>query len=67
MEHLADDEPMICLATAHAAKFPDAIRDAVGESATHELLEGILDAPARCTKVPNDAAVIRKYIASHAG
>lgn len=62
-----DNEPMICLATAHPAKFPDAIRQATGETATHDLLEGILNAPARCVTLANDIKAVRKYIDTHAG
>ena len=64
---LDDDEPMICLATAHAAKFPGAILDATGETATHDLLGGILDAPSRCVTVPDDPKSVREYIAKHGG
>jgi len=64
---LDDDEPMICLATAHAAKFPAAILDATGETATHDLLDGILDVPSRCVTVPDDSKSVREYIAKHGG
>jgi len=61
-----DDEPTICLATAHGAKFSDAIRRATGEPARHEILEGLLEAPARCESVPNDRQAVCDYIAGHA-
>lgn len=60
------ESPLICLATAHPAKFPDAIRRAIGEDrARHEILEALREAPTRCETVPADAARIRDFIASH--
>jgi len=64
---LSESEPMICLATAHPAKFPDAIREATGETVTHDLLEGILEAPVRSVTMPNDAKAVRDHIDAHAG
>ena len=55
---------MICLATAHPAKFSDAIADAIGEAAHHEILDGLLDAPARCESLPNDRAAVCDFIAA---
>ena len=63
---LDDEEPMICLATAHPAKFGDAIRRAIGEPAHHEVLDGLLEAPSRCESIPNDPEALRAYIADHA-
>ena len=67
-QHLAEDEPMICLATAHPAKFPQAISDAVGRDiARHPALEALKDAPTRCITLPNEIKAVRKYVAEHAG
>jgi threonine synthase len=58
-----DDCPMVCLATAHPAKFPDAVREAVGEDiATHPRIEGILELPTRCTVLPADKNAIESFI-----
>ncbi len=62
---IEDGVPMICLATAHPAKFSDAIRDAIGEAAHHEVLDGLLEAPARCESLPNDRAAVCDFIAAH--
>ncbi|NLG35168.1 MAG: threonine synthase, partial [Lentisphaerae bacterium] len=43
------DEPMICLATAHPAKFPDAIEEATGQDLPHHpSLDALANAPTRC-------------------
>lgn len=59
--------PLICLATAHPAKFPDAVRRATGRDiARHERLDALWDLPTRCERMPADAARIREFIAAHA-
>lgn len=66
-QHLHRDEPMICLATAHPAKFPQAIHDAVGaDIARHPALEKLKHAPTRSVDQPNDLEAIRNYVAVHA-
>lgn len=59
--------PMVTLATAHPAKFPDAIRRAVGhappEPATVARQRTL---PERVTVLPNDLAAIARHIGSHA-
>ena len=55
--------PMVALATAHPAKFPDAVEDATGirpELPAH--LADLLDRPERYTQQPNDLATVQKYI-----
>lgn len=66
-QHRADRVPMICLATAHPAKFPQAIRDATGEDlAHHPSLDALADAPTRCDVLPNDEKAVRAYVAARA-
>jgi len=66
--HVADDHldgaiPMICLATAHPAKFGDAIMEATGRDlAHHPLLDALDGAPTRCTTVPADVAAVRAFV-----
>jgi len=61
LEHV----PTICLATAHPAKFPDAIRQALGENpARHPAIDAILDLPARCTVLPAEREAVRQFIVS---
>ncbi len=65
--HLENDAPMICLATAHPAKFPQAIQDATGEDlAHHPTLDALVNAPTRCAVLPNDEQAIRAYVAARA-
>lgn len=55
--------PMVALATAHPAKFPDAVEDATGirpELPAH--LADLLDRPEQYTQQPNDLATVQKYI-----
>ena len=60
---LRPDEPMICLATAHPAKFPAAIHAALGQDvARHPQLAGLLDLPTRCTVLPASAAAVQEFI-----
>jgi threonine synthase len=55
--------PLIALATAHPAKFPDAVHQATGvrpELPGH--LANLLDRPERCTVLPNDLATVQRHI-----
>jgi threonine synthase len=54
--------PTICLATAHPAKFTDAIQQAIGVSAHHPALDKLADAETRCDTIANDEAAIRAYL-----
>ncbi|MBA3909030.1 MAG: threonine synthase, partial [Rhodobacter sp.] len=62
------DSPMITLATAHAAKFPDAVERATGiRPALPPHMADLFDKQERMTRVPNDLtaiqALVRKRIA----
>ncbi|MEM9684244.1 MAG: threonine synthase, partial [Pseudomonadota bacterium] len=60
--------PMITLATAHPAKFPDAVEKATGirpDLPPH--MADLFDREERCITLPNDVAVVRDYVAQHAG
>ena len=65
--HLAEGEPMVCLATAHPAKFSAAIAEAIGEEARHPVLDRLAELPTRCASVPNDPEAVRAFIAGRAG
>ncbi len=61
------EEPLICLATAHPAKFPDAIAEATGQDlARHPLLDALRNAPTRCEVVANSAETVKAYLAARA-
>jgi len=60
---LSESEPTMCLATAHPAKFKNAIADAVGEDiATHQAIDGLAGLPTRCTVLPATTEVVRAFI-----
>jgi len=55
--------PMICLGTAHAAKFPDAVEAACGvRPALPPRMADLYDRPERVTVVPNDLAAIEALV-----
>lgn len=66
--HVAQNQPraasaLVALATAHPAKFPDAVQKAIGQRP--ELpprLRHLLEAPERFTLLPNSAEAVRDYI-----
>jgi threonine synthase len=58
--------PIIALATAHPAKFPDAVRAAAGiDAKLPERLAGILDRPERFTTLANDRKAVEDHIIAH--
>jgi threonine synthase len=65
-QYLSADEPMVCLATAHPAKFPEAVKAAIGtdEPAHHPLLDALHGLPVRCDDLAADAGLLREYVAS---
>lgn len=55
--------PMLCLATAHPAKFPEAIVRACGQPlGGHPAVEALMDLPTRKTTLPADEAAVRAVI-----
>jgi threonine synthase len=55
--------PMVCLATAHPAKFPDAVEEATGvRPALPDALADLFDLPERYEVLPNDVATVRAFI-----
>ena len=60
--------PMICLATAHPAKFPDAVEQAVGfrpELPPH--LADLFDRPERFDELPADLATLQAHVRAVTG
>ena len=67
-QHLDASAPMICLATAHPAKFGDAIRQATGEDlAHHPILDALATLPTRCTRLPAERAAIAAFVENTIG
>ncbi len=61
-EHLGP-VPMITLATAHPAKFPDAVQAAIGiRPALPERMSDLFERPERVTRTPNDLTAIQSLI-----
>ena len=57
------DEIMICLSTAHPAKFPDAIAEATGKTAEiPQQLVGLEERAERCETLANDLTKVKEHI-----
>jgi threonine synthase len=66
---LAEDPatPLVALATAHPAKFPDAIERVIGvRPPLPEYLSSILSAPERFTVIANDSTAVAAFIGARA-
>jgi threonine synthase len=62
-EHQLDGVPMICLATAHPAKFREAICEALGEDlAHHPTLDALEGLPVLCHDLPAETQALRNYL-----
>ncbi len=65
-EQAGGECPLVCLATAHPAKFGDAVQEAIGTSPTiPESLAGIEQRPSRCEIIDADTNSIRNYVEQH--
>jgi len=61
--YITPGSPMICLATAHPAKFSQAIQDATGaDLAHHPILEALRELPTRCAILPANESDIRRHM-----
>jgi len=61
------DVPIVTLATAHPAKFPDAVQRATGEIPVLPSRVGdLFDRVERCDDLPGDYAAVVDYVAAHA-
>lgn len=60
---LAPDAAKVCIATAHPAKFPDAVEAATGvRPALPARLATLMTRPERCSSLPADAGALRRLI-----
>ncbi|MFO7606788.1 MAG: threonine synthase [Desulfurivibrionaceae bacterium] len=67
LDFAEEGTPMVCLATAHPAKFGDAVSRAIGvEPALPDALAAMLDKESRYEVLDADLEVIKKYVARHA-
>jgi len=59
-----NDQAIITLATAHPAKFPDAVRRATGQTPVMPAhLADLMDLPERAMSLPNDLAAVQEFVA----
>ena len=59
--------PMVCLATAHPAKFPESVDSAIGKPlARHPRLDLLEGAQTRRTVLPARVDAVRAFVAAHA-
>ena len=62
-EHREEAVPMITLATAHPAKFPDAVEAATGiRPPLPQRMADLFDRPERLTRVANDLDALKAHI-----
>lgn len=66
-QHKTEGIPMVCLATAHPAKFAEAVERATGAPPVlPDALEGIENRPTRCEIMDADTETIKAYLKAHA-
>ncbi|MSO97257.1 MAG: threonine synthase [Rhodospirillaceae bacterium] len=64
---LAPGTPMIAMATAHPAKFPDAVHAAIGlRPALPAHMAGLFDKTERFTQLPNDLDQVKRFVRERA-
>ncbi len=57
----------ICAATAHPAKFPESVNEAIGRKvARHPTLDALADLPTRKTRIPATTEAVRAFLDKHA-
>jgi threonine synthase len=63
--HLDRSVPIVCLATAHPAKFPDAVEAAIGiRPELPEHLADLFERPERLEEVANDLGALEALVAA---
>lgn len=66
-EFIEKGVPMVCLATAHPAKFGDAVTAAIGSAPElPAVLAGLAEQDSRCEELDADPGVVKAYVASNA-
>ncbi|MCP4338283.1 MAG: threonine synthase [Desulfobulbaceae bacterium] len=66
-QHKTVGVPMVCLATAHPAKFGKVVEDAIGiPPLTPDSLIGIIDKPSRCELMEADKKKIQEFVSKNA-
>tara|TARA_B100001248_G_scaffold261923_1_gene255028 strand:- start:58472 stop:59836 length:1365 start_codon:yes stop_codon:yes gene_type:complete len=65
-QNQSKDKTHIVLATAHPAKFPQVIEQAIGLSTTHPSLDALQTKPIKNYILPGDTRIIQDFIEKHA-
>ncbi len=65
--HELGSASIVCLATAHPAKFPETIKEVTGRLVTHPKLSGLAEGEGRATKIPVDLGALKAHIEAHVG
>ncbi|MCI5192923.1 MAG: threonine synthase [Candidatus Electrothrix sp. AU1_5] len=66
-QELKGDRPVVCLATAHPAKFGEAVQKATAHAVElPPALAGLVDKESRCEIMDADLALIREYVEKNA-
>ncbi len=66
-KHFGLTTPLVCLATAHPAKFPETVDKAVGAPlAHHHRLDALRDLPKRSTEIAADIGEIQAFLRAQA-
>ena len=63
---IVTDNPIVCVATAHPAKFPDALGRAIGHRPSHDRLSGLSDLQERKLEVAANESEVKKVIQNFA-
>ncbi len=57
------ETPVLCIATAHPAKFPEAVKEATDTVPTHPTLDGLSGLPQRKNMLDADLAAVKAFLA----
>jgi len=62
-QYLEDDVPTVCMATAHPAKFPSVVHEALPDhETTHVAIEALKTLPTRKTELSVEAEAVKQFI-----
>lgn len=65
-KYVQKDIPMVCMATAHPAKFPEVVQQALPDTrVSHESLDLLKDLPTRKDNLDADVDSVKAFIISH--
>ena len=63
--HGESDSALVCVATAHPAKFPAAVEEATGvRPALPARMADLFERPERCEVLPNDLGTVQEFVSA---